>query len=133
MFHERLKQIRKSRNVTQSQVSAMLEISTRNYQSFEYGECKPSFDTLIALAEYFDVSLDYLVGRIDENNYHEEVKKGECESTKEISGNNQILNYSHLKLLEKLLNSMKYGNVVLVVQDEKIVQIEKTEKHRLKD
>ena len=126
MFHERLKQIRKSRNVTQSQVSAMLEISTRNYQSFEYGECKPSFDTLIALAEYFDVSLDYLVGRIDEN-------KGESESTKEISGNNQILNHSHLELLEKLLNSMKYGNIVLIVQDKKIVQIEKTEKHRLKD
>ena len=126
MFHERLKQIRKSRNVTQSQVSAMLEISTRNYQSFEYGQCKPSFDTLIALAEYFDVSLDYLVGRIDEN-------KGESESTKEISGKNQILNHSHLELLEKLLNSMKYGNIVLIVQDKKIVQIEKTEKHRLKD
>ena len=126
MFHERLKQIRKSRNVTQSQVSAMLEISTRNYQSFEYGECKPSFDTLIALAEYFDVSLDYLVGRIDEN-------KVECESTKEISGKNQILNHSHLELLENLLNSMKYGNIVIIVQDEKIIQIEKTEKYRLKD
>ena len=126
MFHERLKQIRKSRNVTQSQISAMLEISTRNYQSFEYGECKPSFDTLIALAEYFDVSLDYLVGRIDEN-------KGECESTKEISEKNQILNHSHLELLENLLNSMKYGNIVIIVQDEKIIQIEKTEKYRLKD
>ena len=126
MFHERLKQIRKSRNVTQNQVSAMLEISTRNYQSFEYGECKPSFDTLIALAEYFDVSLDYLVGRIDEN-------KVECESTKEISGKNQILNHSHLELLENLLNSMKYGNIVIIVQDEKIIQIEKTEKYRLKD
>ena len=95
MFSEWMKQICKSRNITKSQVFAMLEINTRNYQSFEYIECKPSFDTLIALAECFDVSLDYLIGRVDENKYHEEVKKDECELTKEISENSQILKHSH--------------------------------------
>lgn len=45
----------------------------------------------------------------------------------------QILESSHLNLLEKLLNGMKYGNITIFVQDGKIIQIDKTEKYRLKD
>ena len=62
-FGERLKIIRTFYRKTQKEIAFMLKISMRNYQSFEYGEIKPSFDTLIALADYFNVSLDYLVGR----------------------------------------------------------------------
>lgn len=47
--------------------------------------------------------------------------------------NSKILNRSHLELLEKLLSTMKYGSITLIVQDGKVIQIEKTEKHRLKD
>ncbi|MBQ6252483.1 helix-turn-helix transcriptional regulator [Ruminococcus sp.] len=63
MFNERLKMIRTQKGLTQKEVAASIRLGERNYQSFEYGECKPSFDTLIALADLFDVSLDYLVGR----------------------------------------------------------------------
>lgn len=45
----------------------------------------------------------------------------------------QILEHSHLEMLEKLLSTTKYGCITLIVQDGKIVQIDKTEKHRLKD
>ena len=63
MFGERLKQIRKSKKMTQQE---------RHYQSLEYGKIKPSFETLIALADTFEVSLDYLTGRkIIENNLSE--------------------------------------------------------------
>ncbi|MCD7810529.1 MAG: YezD family protein [Ruminococcus sp.] len=40
---------------------------------------------------------------------------------------------SHLEMLEKLLSSTKYGSITLIVQDGKIIQIDKTEKYRLKD
>ena len=39
--------------------------SERGIQSYEIGERNPAFDQLIALADYFDVSIDYLVGRTD--------------------------------------------------------------------
>ena len=45
----------------------------------------------------------------------------------------QILDSSHLDTLRKLLNDMKYGSITLVVQDGKIVQIDKMEKHRIKN
>ena len=40
---------------------------------------------------------------------------------------------SYSEIIEKLLSNMKYGNITLIVQDGKIIQIDKTEKYRLKD
>ena len=65
MIEERLKSLRKGRNLTQREVFSVVGLSERNYQSFEYGEVRPSYDTLIALADFFNVSIDYLVGRTD--------------------------------------------------------------------
>ena len=65
-FHEHLRCIRKSKKATQKQVATAINVSERNYQDWEYGNTKPTFDTLIALANFFDVSLDYLVGRSDD-------------------------------------------------------------------
>lgn len=70
IFHEHLKKIRKDKKKTQKEVASAIQLSERNYQSFEYGKVKPSFETLIALADYFDVSIDYLVGRTDNPNSH---------------------------------------------------------------
>ena len=64
-FSERLKAIRKSRGITQKQLAQDIGASERGIQSYEIGERKPAFDQLIALADFFDVSLDYLVGRSD--------------------------------------------------------------------
>lgn len=61
---DKLKLLRKQRTVTQIQVANSCKIAERAYQRIEAGT-KPSYDTLIALADYFDVSLDYLVGRTD--------------------------------------------------------------------
>ena len=64
IFNAHLRSIRQSKNKTQK-VALEIGLSESNYQSFEYGRVKPSFDTLIALADYFNVSIDYLVGRTD--------------------------------------------------------------------
>lgn len=65
-FPSRLKQLRSDRGLTQKQVSESTGIDTMAYQRYEYGTRDPAFSKLIALADYFDVSLDYLVGRSDE-------------------------------------------------------------------
>ncbi len=51
----------------------------------------------------------------------------------EKTENKLVLDSSHLATLEKLLNNMKFGSVTLIVQNGKIVQIDKTEKYRMKD
>lgn len=67
---ESFKSIRKSLNLTQKQVADGLNITEQAYQRYEYGKIVPSALVLIALADYFDVSLDYLVGRSDDPARH---------------------------------------------------------------
>ena len=69
-FAERLVELRKARGLTQKQVYEGVYMSMLGYQRYEYGEREPSFQKLIALADYFDVSLDYLVGRSDDPARH---------------------------------------------------------------
>ena len=66
VFSARLKSIRTQRGLTQKDVYSAIGMSMLGYQRYEYGEREPSFKYLIALADFFDVSLDYLVGRSDD-------------------------------------------------------------------
>lgn len=62
---ERLIELRKARHLTQKQVAEGVNITEVAIQNYEAGRRKPNYDILIALADYFDVSIDYLVGRSD--------------------------------------------------------------------
>ncbi len=66
VFYQRLRVIRKENNLTQKQTAEAIGTSEQNYQRYERGSQQPTLPTLIALADLFDVSLDYLVGRSDE-------------------------------------------------------------------
>lgn len=62
---KRLKNLRKQQKKSQEYVARAINITLRNYQRFEHGEGLPSFPVLCALADYFQVSIDYLAGRTD--------------------------------------------------------------------
>lgn len=62
-FGEHLRKVRKDKGCTQKQVALAVSASERNYQDWEYGNKKPAFDKLVALADFFNVSTDYLLGR----------------------------------------------------------------------
>ena len=64
-FSERLVLLRKSNNLTQKQLAAKTGLSELAIQHYEAQRRKPAFDVLLTLADYFNVSLDYLVGRSD--------------------------------------------------------------------
>lgn len=64
-FAQRLKELRVARGRHQKDMADYLSIRTRSYQAYEGGEREPSIDRLIAIADYLDVTLDYLVGRTD--------------------------------------------------------------------
>ena len=64
-FPERLADLRKSNSVTQKQLAAETGISEIGIRSYEGRRRQPTADKLISLADFFNVSLDYLVGRSD--------------------------------------------------------------------
>lgn len=65
MFSKRLKELRKEKQVHQKDIAEYLGITPNAYGLYERGERKPNPDTLLMLADYFDVSVDYLLGRSD--------------------------------------------------------------------
>jgi len=70
VLSDRLKELRLKHKYTQKQIGDVLGCAYRYYQKIEYGEIKPNYEVLSKLADHFDVSLDYLVGRSDNPKRH---------------------------------------------------------------
>lgn len=64
-FSERLKSWRTAKGIKQSELATIIGVRNTAISMMESGERGPSAEVLCALAEYFDVSIDYLVGRTD--------------------------------------------------------------------
>lgn len=64
-FYERLRGLRLNQKIMAKTVAGLLQITPRNYQRYERGEIDPPTSKLVKLADFFDVSTDYLVGRTD--------------------------------------------------------------------
>ena len=63
VFGSRLKALREGKGLIQSDVAAVLAITKSAYGYYEQGKREPDFDTLSTLADFFDVSIDFLLGR----------------------------------------------------------------------
>ena len=65
MFKDRLNQTRKSKSVTAQEISNHLGIHIRAYRKYESGDTTPPIDNLVKIADFLDVSTDYLLCRDD--------------------------------------------------------------------
>lgn len=72
MFAKRLKELRSEKGVVQKDVANFLNITTSAYGFYEQGKRVPDTDIMIKLSDYFNVSLDYLLGKEDVKNYTED-------------------------------------------------------------
>ena len=68
MYGERLKRLRKERNIPQQVLADLVGVKIRAYQLYESETTEPRIAALIAFADFYDVSIDYLVGRKDTPN-----------------------------------------------------------------
>lgn len=60
---KKLKELRKSEKLTQEQLAEKLKISRVNYTRYETDAVRPDYETLMLLADFYNVSLDELFGR----------------------------------------------------------------------
>ena len=65
IFQERLKSLRKEKGVSSRQIAEGIGITDVGYRNYEAGRRKPTFAVLPTIADFFNVSIDYLVGRTD--------------------------------------------------------------------
>ena len=76
----KLKELRKQKNLTQTEIAKILQITQRTYAGYELGQTEPTIDTLKKIADFYNVSLDYLCehetqGSIDLSLFSD-IKKG---------------------------------------------------------
>lgn len=67
MYLPRLRDLREDRDMTQAQVASLLGIDQRVYSNYETGKREISLRHLIVLADYYHVTVDYLLGRDTKN------------------------------------------------------------------
>ena len=70
VLSKNLKDLRKQYGYTQKQVAEKLSITYQSYQAYELGLTLPTYINFIKLADLYDVSLDYLIGRSSERKYN---------------------------------------------------------------
>ncbi len=63
----RLKELRKKKGITQLKLAMDLGLNQNTVSRYETGEREADYKTLIMLADYFNVSVDYLLERTDDN------------------------------------------------------------------
>lgn len=62
-FSNRLKELRKDKKITQSELGNILGVAKTTISMYENGNSTPNDDIKLKMCEYFNVSLDYLVGK----------------------------------------------------------------------
>ena len=64
-WNERLKEIRKQNNLNQKEFAELFGVNQKMISNYETGRNEPSIELLIKIADYYKISIDYLIGRYD--------------------------------------------------------------------
>lgn len=92
---DNLRQIREKKHITQTKLSVDIEVSQELISHYETGKSKPNIETLIKLAEYFNCSTDFLIGRTNNPSTVKDL------NTKDIKISNIIDKYNSLSAENK--------------------------------
>ena len=74
-YYENLRVIREDRGYTQKQIADVLETTQQYYSDYENGKREIPIRIYIRLADYYNVSIDYLAGRTEEKTVPSPIKK----------------------------------------------------------
>lgn len=68
-FAERIRRLRRAEHLSQAALAQKIGLTTRGYQDMELGSL-PRYENLLRIAEYYDVSVDWLMGRTEDRYAH---------------------------------------------------------------
>ena len=97
-FGERLKNLRESEGLKQTELAEKLNLTSAALSQYEKGVREPNSEMLKKIADYFDVSTDFLLGRIDVKHFDDFP-----EDVKRIADMLLSTDKSKVKILEKML------------------------------
>ena len=102
-FGEILASLREERGIYQKELAAILKVSVGTISNYENNIHFPDQEALIQLAEYFDVTIDYLLGRTPYR-YNPEVLRQECVPGTTVSDVVEVIQHFNPKNMASLLD-----------------------------
>lgn len=118
-----MKQLRLERNLTQEELANKLSLSKSNISKYESNDVEPNIQTLLALSELFDVSLDYLIGGKVVSAQKDETREKNISNTLETKID--TLNEESKKELEQYIQFLKIKEEMDKGKDETSSTLEK--------
>ncbi|HHV73076.1 MAG TPA: helix-turn-helix domain-containing protein [Thermoanaerobacterium sp.] len=101
MFGERLSQLRKEKGLTQEELAKALNMTRSSLSLYEIGKRDPDTDTLKKIADFFNVSTDYLLGQTDIRNQADEITDAVSDDPELAEFWSELKKREDLKLLFK--------------------------------
>lgn len=115
MFNIRLKELRNQKNMTQDELGKVLNVSGKTIGTWERDSRQPNIETINALANYFNVSTDYLLGRRENSKTKNDDKQVDLTGIGQKEDEEKIFSYEgkeipkqDLELIRRILETGEY-------------------------
>lgn len=111
---ERIKQLRKKKGISQSELAALIGVKNNTVSTWERGTRKPDFEALDLLSDYFEVSFEYILGNCDKEEARVKPTQKELDTLallsiadeiKEITEKYSRLSDKSQKMIDALINA----------------------------
>ena len=123
MFSIRLKELRMKNGLSQRELANVFKVSTGTVGNWEVGSREPDFSTIIKLADYFRVSVYYLIGRSDNSTNQvgskgtEQIGESFSTEEKQLIKDYRTLNFACKKLVKQTIETLKNSSGTIKTGD----------------
>ncbi|MCK8825363.1 helix-turn-helix domain-containing protein [Fuchsiella alkaliacetigena] len=118
----RLKELRKKEELSQRELAKKLNLSGSTIGMYEAGKRKPDSDTLQKIASFFDVSVDYLLGRTNERKSADEIKKDLAANPELLELWEEISTRKNLRIMFEKVKDLKADNIEQIIEIINIIE-----------
>lgn len=124
MFGETLRNLREEKGLSQKDLADYLKISRQAYNHYEAGKREPSYETLKALSDYFEVSTDYLLGKTNIRNTADEISEAVADDKELADFWNELKEREDLQLLFKQTKNLSPKDIKQIMRIIKAIENE---------
>ncbi|KIL74180.1 helix-turn-helix domain-containing protein [Bacillus badius] len=114
MFGARLRELRKKKKMTMKELGAKFSLAESTISGYENGNRKPDLELINAFADFFEVSVDYLLGRTD---------NPETKSTITVAGQSVSLSPDELRVFKELIKHQAMFHDLATDPEKKVKQL----------
>lgn len=127
VLKKRMRQLRHERGMTQKEVAEQLGIGVSTMTMYETGRREPNMETLIKIANFFDVSVDYLLGKTDARNEKEVISRALVDDPELYNFWKELNEREDLQLLFKQTRNMDPKDIRTIIKIIKAIEDEEDE------